>query len=831
MAKQMISVVLWLVICILPLCAHSEELQRLREDVIAAEAQPHPRLAEALTALGLAYFERGVEADLDWQGPCCGRPAEIAEAPVLSGSVWYDEYNRLPLLRAQVNYAAAESCFTRALALYAAATTDDARLAVAHANLAAAHLMQKKYAAADAVLHRAAILAEKAMAPDDPRLAAIYTSQAVLLANRPLEHKGDAGREYYDEQSRRKAAAERLLRRALRLRELAYGADSPQTVSALLNLGRFYGTAFKRPANSREDDRAWPRFQQALAIEERLHPLGHPHRLAVAAQAGWPLESYAIERSKPIIALPVIAEYLAQAEAAWGKDDPRLVPILFRAGLCPATASDAAEGMLRRALALAEKSHGAVSEETAAALVNLAAWCARTGRQQEAAALTERAGKIREHARRAAPQLAAACDDARALIGLAPESPEAAAAFDRVMAFLRDEGNRVQYGAEVLAAFNVDGRPPSLFDLHGANLYLQGLRYLRIKQAVLGPAHPELLEQLQTMARTGRLGGFGDPKVTEPLYRQQLAIQEAVLGPDSPALIWILDALNEVCFQNGHDADQEVYLVRLLTLWDRYRKPEDGGDYLRTMYTAHLAECYRLQGKYAQEEQCYRQYFARAMAGKGGERFLTYLAASCQQQGKFAQAEEAYRQALAIAERFSAGQDYLVMKQCGELAAFYERRGAFDRALPLRQRALALSEKMVGVEKIDIFPAMAALARCVAALGRVDQAKILAERASAIVNNQPAQQRLDHYAAAADVYMAAGMPVEAERYFKRALPPLEKADAHTDALRAQVLERYAALLRSLQRPAEAERLEELAEEAGSAAAAAERQMRHWTVMP
>ena len=92
-------------------------------------------------------------------------------------------------------------------------------------------------------------------------------------------------------------------------------------------------------------------------------------------------------------------------------------------------------------------------------------------------------------------------------------------------------------------------------------------RALAIREAALGPDHPDVAKSLGNLAIL--LNDKGDYAAAEPLYRRALAVKEATLGLDHPSVANTCYNLSGFYSQHGTDhAVAEVFARRAVTIWE-----------------------------------------------------------------------------------------------------------------------------------------------------------------------------------------------------------------------------------------------------------------------
>mgnify|MGYP000025184986 CR=1 FL=1 len=106
---------------------------------------------------------------------------------------------------------------------------------------------------------------------------------------------------------------------------------------------------------------------------------------------------------------------------------------------------------------------------------------------------------------------------------------------------------------------------------HAASIRAQE-RALEIRKASLGPDHPELAATLSNLALAHRAAG--DLATADELNRQALALAEAALGPDHPTVANILNTLASVAQDQGHLEEARTMLERSIAIRVRTLGPE-----------------------------------------------------------------------------------------------------------------------------------------------------------------------------------------------------------------------------------------------------------------
>lgn len=223
--------------------------------------------------------------------------------------------------------------------------------------------------ASDFYFLRALAIREKALGPNDTRVADVLNNLALAYLK---------AADY--------ARAEPVLQRVLAINEKALGPDDPSIAGDYNNLGGLY-------LETGDYVRAEAMFERALAIHEKA--LGRNHS-ALAEYLGNLAELYR-EKGDYARAVPLAQRALEIREKAFGPDHPAVADSLNNLGLlCKSNGDDkCALSLLQRTLAIREKFLGAEHPQTAATLHNLGLFHLDRGEYAAAAPFFERAMAIK----------------------------------------------------------------------------------------------------------------------------------------------------------------------------------------------------------------------------------------------------------------------------------------------------------------------------------------------------------------------------------------------------------------------------------------------------
>lgn len=150
-------------------------------------------------------------------------------------------------------YQEAENHFQEALKEAESFGEQDYRLSYSIENLARSLHFQKKYSEADALYLRVLALTEAKYGPEHESIA----TRLISLA------------EFYHSHPERKAEAERLMIRAIKIQEKVLGQDSSELSFTLIQLGYWY-------VLSQNDSDAEPLLLRALSIQQKVYGKDSP---------------------------------------------------------------------------------------------------------------------------------------------------------------------------------------------------------------------------------------------------------------------------------------------------------------------------------------------------------------------------------------------------------------------------------------------------------------------------------------------------------------------------------------------------------------------------
>lgn len=232
----------------------------------------------------------------------------------------------------------------------------------------------------------------------------------------------------------------------------------------------------------------------------------------------------------------------------------------------------------------------------------------------------------------------------------------------------------------------------------------------------------------------------------------------------------------------------------------------------RAIALCNLAVLYIHQGRFAEAEPLCREALAVFERAKHASRAIVMLNLGqvLAGLGDQAQAEDFTRQALKLAEQQGKRGRYAQCAALANLADLCRLQGRLPEADALVRRGLECHSATFPASEANIrLRLWSALSEILREQGHLEKAESLCELAQQLINKSKGGEYLnaDHcLATLARIRITQDRPAEAEALFRRCLAILkESAPEHPE--RARRLTECAALLRKLERPAEAEQLE------------------------
>ncbi len=332
-----------------------------------------------------------------------------------------------------------------------------------------------------------------------------------------------------------------LARRAIAIREMAFGAGHPEVARSVNNLANLL-------VESGDYVAARPLYERVLAIQER--ELGPDHLLV-----GKTLNNFAnliCDMGDYAGSRPLYERALRIKEKALGPEDPQLISTLIGLGILLRLTGEYTEARRysERAVQIAERKLRPGHPRRGSTLGTLASISYETGDFAEAKGLLERALALQERE-------------------LEPDHPDVAATLGDLANLAKEAGDFKAARSLYEKALGIQARslePESAYlvpilDSLGEVLLEQGdfdaarahfERGLRILESQFGPGHPDVADSLGHLA--GLLERTGELPAARALLERGLRIREDVLGPGHPLVAASLASLARVAARSGDRA-------------------------------------------------------------------------------------------------------------------------------------------------------------------------------------------------------------------------------------------------------------------------------------
>ena len=238
----------------------------------------------------------------------------------------------------------------------------------------------------------------------------------------------------------------------------------------------------------------------------------------------------------------------------------------------------------------------------------------------------------------------------------------------------------------------------------------RGEQALALREAVLGPSHPDVAACLDLLGSRHLLRG--NPVRAEPLLQRALAIREATLGTRHPDVARTLHTLAGLyAAQHLYDRAEPLH-SRALAI----RETALGNDHPDVADSLNgLANLYVTQRLHARAEPLFRRALAIREAALGKDHpavaeTLRDLGESYSLQGLYDQAEPFVQRSLAIREAALGNDHPDVADALWTLAVLYRNQGASERAEPLFARLVAIRKAIVDNDPPDLASSLLFLA-------------------------------------------------------------------------------------------------------------------------
>ncbi len=334
-------------------------------------------------------------------------------------------------------------------------------------------------------------------------------------------------------------------------------------------------------------------------------------------------------------------------------------------------------------------------------------------------------------------------------------------------------------------------------------------RALAIREATLGPDHPDVAVSLNDLA--GQLEATNRLHEAEEKYRRALAIRIAAHGPDSTEVAQSLNDLAGLLKATNRLVEAETMCRRALKIREERCGPDDPSV---AQSMNDLAELLRETNRRAEAEPLYRRAVAIYEASYGRDHptvalAINNLAELLHAINRLAEAESMYRRALSIYEA-SYGPDHpAVASALNTLALLLQDTNRLFEAESMYTRALAIDEASYGPDHPNVATSLNNLGLLLQSTNRLAEAEPIYRRSLAIRERSFGR---DHPEVAASLNNLANLLYtsshfgEAGQLYRRALSISEASYGPDHPEVATRLNNLALLLQATNRLEEAEPL-------------------------
>jgi CHAT domain-containing protein/tetratricopeptide (TPR) repeat protein len=491
-------------------------------------------------------------------------------------------------------------------------------------NLAELYRSIGDYAAAEPLLKQAMKIYRVALGEQNPDFARSLSNLALLY-----QSMGDS------------AAAEPLSKQAMEIRRVVLGERHPDFATSLNNLAALYQSMGDYAG-------AEPLLKQAMKIYRvalgKRHPLfaTSTHNLAALYQS---MGDY-------VAAEELFKQAMEIRRIALGEQHPDLAGSLDDLAALYQSMGDyaAAESLHKQAMEICRVALGEQHPDFARSLSNLALLYQSMGDYAAAEPLSKQAMEI-------------------CRVALGEQHPDFAGSLNNLAMLYDSIGDYA--AAEPLSKQAMD-----------------------IYRAVLGEQHPSFATSLNNLA--GLYYSMGDYAAVEPLYKRAMEIRRAVLGEQHPSFAMSLNNLAALYCSTGDYAAAEPLLKQTMDIY-RVVLGEQHPSFATSL--SSLASLYDSVGDYAAAEPLYKRAMEirRAVLGEQHPDFamsLNNLASLFAATGREADAKKMMEQALAIDDRM-IGQVFSISSEKQRTAYLKTVRVEFDLFLSLVSQYLSFSPEAV----------------------------------------------------------------------------------------------------------------------------------------
>jgi eukaryotic-like serine/threonine-protein kinase len=499
------------------------------------------------------------------------------------------------------------------------------------------------------------------------------------------------------------AEAQQQMERSLELRREELGADHPDTLRMMNDLGTLHSAQGKFAE-------AEPILAQALKAERRVLGAEHPETLNTMNNLGL-LYQY---QGKYAQAEPLLSQTFEIRRRVIGEEGPDTLGSLNNlAMLYQSEGSYArAEPLFVKVVEIQRRVLGEEHPNTLFGMANLAVLYKLEGKYGQAEALyITLLGSLGRVLGEDHPSTLTVTNNLAVLYSSEEKYDQAEPLNKKVL-----ETQRRLFGEESPSTATSMNNLGLLYDREGKYALAEPLftKAVDVRRRVLGEAHPSTLLSMNNLAVLYRdQGKYGQ---AEPLMVKVLETERGVLGEQHPNTVLSMNNLGVLYLRTGNYARAEPLLTKSLEI-RRHVLGDEHPDTLVTM--SDEAVLYRSQGRFAESESVFTKVLEvrrRVLGPEHGQTLISVkeLAATLQEEGRYADAEGLERETLEIRRRVSGPGNPNTLSVSNDLSRTLRLEGRYEDAEKLTKETLEIERRTLGSDSPDTVTSIYNLA-CIAA--------------------------------------------------------------------------------------------------------------------
>jgi non-specific serine/threonine protein kinase/serine/threonine-protein kinase len=310
-------------------------------------------------------------------------------------------------------------------------------------------------------------------------------------------------------------------------------------------------------------------------------------------------------------------------------------------------------------------------------------------------------------------------------------------------------------------------------------------RSLELYRDILGPAHPETLQAVNTWSLL--LQAEGKLSDAEPLFRENLDARRRLFGPDHPNTVESVNNLAVLLKLRGNLTEAEPLFRDSLEASRRLSGP----DHPNTLAIENnLAGLLQAQGKPAEAEPFCRHNLETSRRLFGPDhpdtlQAVINLAGLRRDRGKLGEAEDLLRPTLDDCRRVLGPDHPLTLSAVNSLAQLLQTQGKLTEAEPFLRQNLEARRRVLGPDHPDTLIAVNNLAQVFMAQGKLSEAEPLFRQSLEARHRLLGQDHpytLNAVSNLAQVLKAQGKLNEAEPLLRQNLEARRRFPDHPDTL-------------------------------------------------